>query len=566
MKLRLSAGEVAGEQPSRFTPTLIAIVVGIFALVIVGISAYGWVSAHRSILLLKQDPLQPPATAVFVPKKSPAAISVLANIDELASLNRLATPSSKHWAAHQAMRQWKQQLADRLHLDYQRDIAPWLGTEFTVAITDLDYDYLPQNGAQPGYLAVLSTRNARVSSQKIQAWWDKQITAHRLTFESYQGVKLGYNRWDKIASAIVGDKYIIFANHPKVLREAINNLQTPNLSILENPEYQKVLAANNHHKIGVIYARLPELQRWLGKTAGDRYPLTGINIGIDRQGLFADISLYPTTVDSRELNPPATPTTPKLVNTLQYLPHQSKIAIAGTDLAHWQQQLIATLPELKPLIPSLDSSLAQLSKQIGIDLTQDIFSWTTGEYALAAIPNPNQTTTDWAFIAERTQPERVDASIAHFDELASLAGYNVGLLPWTDKQVIGWTKLVTETTSNTARLIAQVSGVHTTVADKYTIWASSLAAMDSTLKAIDKQSILDSDRYQQGANLLTATETGYLYGDWRTIAPLLPKQFREQSLVKLIGDGILSGLPHISASSSISSGVQQITLLFQVDN
>jgi hypothetical protein len=565
MKLQLSAGDVAGEKRSRFTPTLIAIIVGIFALIIVGIAAYGWVSAHRSILLLNQDPVQPPATAVFVPKTSPAAISVLANIDELASLNRLATPSAKHWAAHQAIKYWKQQFADRLHLDYQREIAPWLGSEITVAMTELDYDLLPQNGAQPGYLAVLSSRNDRVSSQKIQAWWDRQVAANRLTFESYQGVKLGYNRWDKLASAIVGDKYIIFANHPKVLRAAINNLQTPHLSILENPEYQKVLAANHHHKIGVVYGRLPELQRWLGKTAGERYPLTGINIGIDRQGLFADISLYPTTVDPVELNDPATATTPKLVNTLNYLPDRSKIAIAGRDLAHWQQQLITTLPELQPLIPALDSSLAQLSKQIGIDLTQDIFSWTTGEYALAAIPNPNQTATDWAFIAERSQPDRVDAAIAHFDELASLAGYNVGLLPWTDKQVIGWTKLATDTTTNTARLIAQVAGVHTTVADKYTIWASSLEAMDSTLKAIDKQSILESDRYQQGANLLTATETGYLYGDWRIMVPLLPKQFREQALVKLIGDGILAGLPNLSASSSIASGVQQITLLFQVD-
>jgi Protein of unknown function (DUF3352) len=574
MKLRLSAGEVAGEKRSRFTPSrTVVLVVGLFALLIVGISVYNWVSAHRSILLLSQDPVPPPATAVFVPKQAPAVMSVLANIDELASLNRLVTPSSRHWAAHQAIERWKQQLADRLHLDYRREIAPWLGTEFTVAMTEPDYDRLPQNGAQPGYLAVLSSRNPSVSNQIIHAWWDRQVAANRLTFESDRGVKLSYNRRDKLASAIVGDKYILFANHPKVLRAAINHLQTPNLSILENPEYQKVVAANNHHKIGIIYARLPELQRWLGKSAGEQYPLAGINLGIDRQGLFADISLYPTTADAtalrrayaNELNPPTTSTIPRLVNTLTYLPAQSKIAIAGTDLSNWQQQLITTLPELKPLIPSLEKSLSKISTQIGIDLSQDIFSWTTGEYALAAIPNPSQTATDWAFIAERTQPDRVDAAIAHFDELASLAGYNVGLLPWTDKQVIGWTKLVTETTSNTARLIAQVSGVHTTIADKYTIWASSLAAMDSTLKAIDQQSILDSDRYLAGANLLTATATGYLYGDWRTMSHLLPQQFREQSLVKLIGDGILSGLPHISASSSISSGVQQITLFFQVD-
>jgi hypothetical protein len=551
----------------------IAIIVGIFALLIVGTNAYGWVSVHRSMLLLNRDLLAPPATAVFVPKKSPAAISLLASIDDLANLSRLATPASQHHQAYQAIKKWKEQLGDRLHLDYQRDIAPWLGEEITVAITDLDYDYLPQNGSQPGYLAILSSRNPQVSNQKIQVWWDKQVESNRLTFESYQGVKLGYNRRDKLASAIVGDKYIIFANHPKVIREAINNLQTPNLSILDRPDYQQVLAANNHHKIGIGYARLPDLKQWLGKEAGEQYPVAGINVGVDRQGLVADISLYPTTVDRIVLDPKLIPPQPQLVSTLKYLPRQSKIAIAGTDLANWQQQLVTILPELKPQTLLLDRSFALIDKQLGIDLAQDIFSWTTGEYAVAAISSPSQKTTDWAFVAERTQPERVDASIAHFDELAGLAGYNVGLLPWEDKQVIGWTKLVTETTANTTKLIAQVAGVHTTVADRYTILASSIEAMDSTLKAIDKQSILDSDRYHAGANLLTATETGYLYGDWRTISPLLPKQLREQSLVKLVSDGILSGLPNISISSSMlqrrgdanESGIQQITLLFQVD-
>ncbi|WP_310426622.1 DUF3352 domain-containing protein [Chamaesiphon sp. VAR_48_metabat_135_sub] len=552
----------------------IAIIIGIIALIVVGTNAYGWVSAHRSMLLLTRDRSQPPATAVFVAKRAPAAISLLANIDDLVSLNRLAIPSSQHRAASQVIKKWKQQLGDRLHLDYQREIAPWLGDEMTFAITDLNFisprgsslidNRRPQNTPQPGYLAVLSSRNPQVSSQKIQAWWDKQVEARRLEFESYQGVKIGYNDRHQLASAIVGDRYILFANHPKVLREAINNLQVSNLSILENPDYQQVLAANNHHKIGVGYARLPDLKGWLGKEAGEKYPVVGLNLGVDRQGLIADMSLYPAPI-ATSIDPTPISAPPKLVSTLKYLPRQSTMAIAGTDLSHWQQQLIDILPELKPLTTVLDSSIASIGKQIGIDLTQDIFNWTTGEYALAAIPNPDRNITDWVFIAERTQPERVDKSIAHFDELAGLAGYNVGLLPWNDKQAIGWTKLVTETTTNTTQLVAQVSGVHTTIADKYTILASSVEAMDITLKAIDKQSILDSPRYHNAANLLAATDTGYLYGNWQTISDLLPKQLRENSLVKSVSDGIFSGLPNISVNSYTEAGIQRVSLLFQVE-
>jgi Protein of unknown function (DUF3352) len=522
------------------------------------------VSVHRSIRLLDRNQPQPPASAIFVPKNSPAAISLLANVDELVNLSSLATPTAKQSSARQAIRKWQQQLGDRLHLDYRREIEPWLGEEITIAITDLDFDRLPQNGAQPGYLAILSSRNTEVSNRIIQSWWDRQIAANRLKLETYQGVKLGYNRRDKIASAIVGDRYILFANHPKVLRAAINNRQIPHLSILDNTDYQQVVAANSHHKIGIGYARLPDLHRWLGQKAGEKYPIAGVNIGVDRQGLIADLSLYPNTPDPKIVDPTAIPTQPKLVNTLKYLPRQSKIAIAGTDLAHWQQQLATILPELKSLTPTLERTIAAIGKQLSINLTENIFSWTTGEYAIAAIPNPTRTTTDWMFIAARTQPERVDEAIGYFDQLASLAGYNVGLLPWPENQVIGWTKLVTETSSNTARLIAEVAGVHTNVGDKYTIFASSVEAMDATLKAIDKQSILDSDRYKRSANLLTATD-GYFYGNWQTIKLLLPKQLQAQPLVKSVSDGIFAGLPNISFSRYVEAGIQRITLLFQVE-
>jgi Protein of unknown function (DUF3352) len=542
----------------------IAIIVGIISLLIVGTNAYGWVSVHRSIRLLDRNQPQPPASAIFVPKNSPAAISLLANVDELVNLSSLATPTAKQSSARQAIRKWQQQLGDRLHLDYRREIEPWLGEEITIAITDLDFDRLPQNGAQPGYLAILSSRNTEVSNRIIQSWWDRQIAANRLKLETYQGVKLGYNRRDKIASAIVGDRYILFANHPKVLRAAINNRQIPHLSILDNTDYQQVVAANSHHKIGIGYARLPDLHRWLGQKAGEKYPIAGVNIGVDRQGLIADLSLYPNTPDPKIVDPTAIPTQPKLVNTLKYLPRQSKIAIAGTDLAHWQQQLATILPELKSLTPTLERTIAAIGKQLSINLTENIFSWTTGEYAIAAIPNPTRTTTDWMFIAARTQPERVDEAIGYFDQLASLAGYNVGLLPWPENQVIGWTKLVTETSSNTARLIAEVAGVHTNVGDKYTIFASSVEAMDATLKAIDKQSILDSDRYKRSANLLTATD-GYFYGNWQTIKLLLPKQLQAQPLVKSVSDGIFAGLPNISFSRYVEAGIQRITLLFQVE-
>jgi hypothetical protein len=59
-------------------------------------------------------------------------------------------------------------ISDYCHLDgdYQREIAPWLGEEITLAMTAPDLDRNLRNGAESGYLAILSSRDGKVSASK----------------------------------------------------------------------------------------------------------------------------------------------------------------------------------------------------------------------------------------------------------------------------------------------------------------------------------------------------------------------------------------------------------------
>ena len=93
---------------------IIAIIIAIVALVVVVLNAYSWAITHRSMLLLNRDRPQLPMTALFVPTNAPATISLIANLDELVNLNRLAVPAPHQLAARRAMRQWQQQVGARL--------------------------------------------------------------------------------------------------------------------------------------------------------------------------------------------------------------------------------------------------------------------------------------------------------------------------------------------------------------------------------------------------------------------------------------------------------------------
>jgi hypothetical protein len=611
-----------------FLSGLLAIVV---VLLLIGAGGLYWITASSPLKLLTAGAGEPPKAAIFVPRQAPAMVSLLVNPDDLKAFRQVIAHPGQRRQARAEFTQFQRSLLANTGLEYERDVQSWLGDEVTLAVTTLDIDRDLTNGKQPGYLLAIATQDPEQSREFLQVFWQKRaIAGTDLTFEQYKGVKLIYNevpvaeaenrlrrersaeRGQKagarnqraeevtlspnpflptpsLASAVVGDQFVLFANDVKVLRDAITNVQAAELNLDSAKFYQQALKTLTQPRIGLTFVNLPGVAGWLetesitpAKVEQERAKIAGAKSAqtlvmtwqLAKQGLIAETATVGNGTTA------IAPTLSKPVAALNYIPATSPLAAAGTNLNQLWTELDTTLTHYSTVAQLVNQSLQDLEKQRKINLPKDIFSWVTGEYALARVSAPSaesgnrQPTSkkrqkadsfpaeDWVFVAERGVGESAKAAIAHLDEVAKQQGYSVGAVPIGEQTVLAWTKL---TPKNWAAktLEAEVQGVHTTVG-QYEIFASSLAAMEQALTVADA-SLVNGDRFQTAIAPFQRPNNGYLYLDWSASRPILEQRLPFLKVIELAGSPLFNHLQSLSLSSyGRQDGVQRSSIFIQL--
>ncbi|MCA1992696.1 MAG: DUF3352 domain-containing protein, partial [Coleofasciculus sp. S288] len=289
-------------------------------------------------------------------------------------------------------------------------------------------------------------------------------------------------------------------------------------------------------------------------------------LSLTRQGVLAQTAL----LGAESSNESLTPSLSKPVDALQYIPSESALAIAGTDLNQFWNRLSTSAASDDTLKPLLDQAVARLQSYWNIELPEDVFSWVQGEYAIALLPRLDQVNPDWIFVAQKTA-ESTDTAIEHLDEIAKNRGLSVGVLPLGEQPITAWTKLITSAVPVTGKndklmkIEAQVAGVRTTVGD-YEIFTSSLEAMDEALKGIEN-SLLSREDFQDAIAPLPEHNDGYLYLDWTAGKPFIERQLPLVRVAELLGKPLFDNLRSLSVSSyGIDNGVQRSKLFFRLAN
>nr|MBA3922380.1 DUF3352 domain-containing protein [Nostocaceae cyanobacterium] len=406
--------------------------VGVIVLVI-GIGGWWF---RRSPSLIQGNGVLSTPTAALISKSAPVMVSLLVNPNKLENL-----PGS----AGKELSQLKTSLFADTRIDYRQDIQPWLGQEISLAVTSVDLDRTPENGQQPGYLMALATNNAKKSREFVDLFFSQRALAGaKIAVEQSQGVKVIYETEEAfpvtpakkgvstekntIAGAVVGDRFVLFANHPKVIFEAINNLQVPDLNLASSIRYQQALKQLPSGSIASAFLNLPAVAAWQGlKLASSTYESQVVSLALKSQGLFAQTTILAAT--QSELTPRVALSGP--VGALQYIPSATGLAISGSDLSHLAQtdlaklgtQVATALSGTSDIISSLvNQPLGDIQQRWGINLPADIFSWVQGEYALGLSPQKEQTNPDWIFVAETTA---ATDGIARLDALATSQGLSI---------------------------------------------------------------------------------------------------------------------------------------------
>jgi hypothetical protein len=502
-------------KPRSFFTLLLIVVV--LCLSLTGAGLY-WALSQSSLDLLKGGATYTPRGAAFVPKQAPALASLLVNPERLESFAQLAVNPGRRRRSQAEIEDFIQSLLAKTGLDYGEEIRPWLGEEVTWAITSLDYDRDAGNGAQPGYLLTVHSRDPQRSREFLQLHSAEASLAGEadLVFEQYQGVNLTYQKPRSavansalLASAVVGD-YVLFANHPQVLRSALTALQAPSLSLEENPSYQQALAQLEQPRVGFLYANFPALSAWLGNRGQSLNPgldqtLT-LEISLRSEGLLINGALSGLT----PLAALSTATAP----TPAPVPPQAALVLSSRDLNGFWNRVQDDLPPASPLQQTLAQLLERLDVSLGLDIAETIFPALQGDYQLILLPGPA-----WVLTAERTEGADWEQVWNQLDGLAQSQGYTLSSLPVLGQTVSAWTTLTPTQQGAVTTLEAQVKGAHLTLGERE-IFATSLEALSQVLNPQGET----PSALSQTLGALPEENLGYLYVDWPASREYLSQQ------------------------------------------
>lgn len=550
------------------------LIVGVVVLLLTGCSSF-WSGRGNPLSLLRGGSQANPAAAMFVPKQAPAMVSLLVNPDAIDSFWQMIATGERRQGAE--LSSLKTNLLADTGLDYQRDIKPWIDDEITLAVTSADIDRDASNGRQTGYLMAIATKNAQKSREFLELLFTKRaIAGTELMFEQYKGIKLisdnqqsssaqkpdthsDKSRQNSFSGAVVGDRFILFANHPKILRDAINNVQAADLNLTSSSQYQKALTLLPADKIGLTYLNLPSVAAWQGlEPATQTYDSQIIALEVNRKGLLAETTLL--AAPNQEIAPPP-PNLSQAVGALQYIPAATQVSISGSDLSHlentnlnqlWQQVSTLSGSSSGGASRLVKQPLAELQARWGIELPKDIFSWVQGEYALGLLPREGQTTPDFIFVAEKS--DAAVEGISRLDAVAQQQGLSVAQLPLQNQKISAWTQLITAPASSSDAdgssftLKAKVQGVHTGVGN-YEIFTTSVDAMDQALKAAKNGALVNSPKFQASTDAIPKLNQGYLYLDWPASKTIVERQLPILKLLEVAVQPFFNNLRSLTVSS-----------------
>ncbi len=519
-----------------------------------------------------------PSGVMFVSKDAPLSLSLGVNPDRILAIKPpLSFGPSK---TQEELANFRDSILGLGDLDYATQVTPWLGNDITLAVTSLDVDRDIADGRQPGYLLVLSTTDPVASKAFLKTFWRiRSPLPSILTTEAYEGTEITYGKVKStltplsktnspktdipftLASAVVGDRYVLFANSPKVLKNSINNVQAPDLNLRNNPVYQKSIAALNPNNLGQLYINLPQFTALTGDrsiakalaqlpdTSPVNYTHLALGLKATRSGLVADTILL-----SEDTLPTVTPTTPTKKSeptphpVLQYLPANSMAIAIGSNLPQMWTSISQTIKGYPALEKLQTSTLAPLNAQSQLDLVKDIFQWVNGDYGMALLPpkgNPkNNNPIDWVFAVKHT-PE-VESGIAKLDKIARTRGFNIGPVNIGSQTLQTWTKLSSK--GALTNIQAKAIAAHTTIGE-FELFSTSLESLEGILNATSP-TLEKNSAWQQITREVPTGNDGYLSLDWPSAKPLIEKQVPGLRLLELLAQPIVTHLKSFTLSSS----------------
>ena len=273
-------------------PFLLAVALAAFVLLGSALGI-GWAMARQSPIRLVDRPLALPRAARFVPRDAALSLHWLVDPARLPAYAEAVAPIGQRRAVREGMTQLRQGVFALAGLDFEAELADWLGPQVSVAL-------LEPGGSDraTGWVLALASRDQDGARRFLQRFWqtrslagtDLQISRYRgIGVISGRGALLGRDP-QPIATALIDDDLLLLASGRGALEQALDSSQLDAVHQLGDPQLQAQVQELGRG-VALLTASPQALEQWLGLPAAvsQRDDLNGMVAALKPEG--ADLQL-----------------------------------------------------------------------------------------------------------------------------------------------------------------------------------------------------------------------------------------------------------------------------------
>jgi Protein of unknown function (DUF3352) len=324
--------------------------------------------------------------------------------------------------------------------DFQKDIAPWVGDDVTIAIL------APTTGNKPAPKPVTNNEDAASDQQSMVIVLPvknpevaKSILAQPKTLKqgkwidrTYQGIAIKQSEGQagqNFSAALLDGRFVVITDSPKATERAIDAYKNKTSLATTGGFAENFPKIANYQPFAQFYVNVPTAARIAAASPNRRLPAQVLAQLQNNQGLAGTMTLESEGIRFKGvswLNPNSQRllvVENKAGKMQSRIPAETLMMLTGGNLQRlWRDYVLTS--QGNPLSPIPPEQIRGGIKSLtDLDLEKDFLSWMKGEFSLSVIPatpkegSPNDFRAGLLFMVQTSNRKSAEASISKLDEV-----------------------------------------------------------------------------------------------------------------------------------------------------
>ncbi|MBD2244713.1 DUF3352 domain-containing protein [Nostoc sp. FACHB-888] len=324
--------------------------------------------------------------------------------------------------------------------DFQKDIAPWVGNDVTIAILApaTVNKALPkpvttnQDAAsnQQSMVMVLPVKNPEIAKNILAQ--PKTLKQGKWIDRTYQGITIKQiegQAGENLSAALLDRRFLVITDSPKATERAINAYKNQTSLATTGGFAENFPKIANYQRFGQFYVNVPTAAKIAAASPNRPLPAQVLAQLQNNQGLAGTMTLEAEGIRFKGvswLNPNSQRVlaVENKAGTMQSrVPAETLMMLSGGNLQRlWEDYVLTS--QRNPRSPIAPEQIRGGIKSLtDLDLDKDLLSWMKGEFSLSLIPTtPKQGSPDdflvgLLFMVQASNRQSAEASIKQLDEV-----------------------------------------------------------------------------------------------------------------------------------------------------